>query len=109
MSENTTQLSKELQDLRREVRSGFDEVRKWRNEIDTSTMGIGHRGIWGYQQKIDHNRDKISENVHQINIVKDEVNKVKGQVQKHIGFALGVGSIGGAASAIIFNLIASAL
>jgi len=91
-------LREELELIRSEIKAGFEDISRWRTDVDTATMGLSKHGVWGYQQKIEYNKQKIS-------ALETRQSKLELTLQKHLGVALGVGAVGGGASAIIFNLI----
>lgn len=91
-------LREQLAEVQQEIRSGFQDIAKWRRDIDTATMGLATRGIWGYQQKIEYNKKKIT-------ALEKRQTKLELTFQKHLGIALGIGAVGGSTSAVIFNLI----
>lgn len=100
------QIKKQLIDLKIEVRGGFQEFRDWRTQVNIARSGQEQDGIWGYKQKIDYNRRRISEVETKL---EPRVARLEMQAARAMGFALGIGSVGGAASAIIFNLVLSVI
>lgn len=95
-----SQLKQDIENLRSDMKKGFQELKDWRSEAEVSMRGLPDRGIWGARQKIDYNREKIAENGKKIEKVEMKVNKV-------IWMAIGAGSVAGTAAAIIFSLLQS--
>ena len=105
ISEITTQIKQ----MRDEMKIEFDEQRRWRSNMDIATKGLDQEGIWGYKQKIEHNRRLLAEMSQEFIETKaqaqDRFQRLERKIERMVGFALGVGSIGGTTAAIIFNLL----
>jgi len=103
------ELKDQITKLTEKIDIEFESLRKWRSDIDVATMGKDSHGIWGYKQKIEYSNKVIKDIEREFKdcrLKSDErFESIEKKIERMIGFALGVGSIGGAASAIIFNLI----
>lgn len=106
MSEkNYESLKQEICDLKDEIRNGFEAIRSiqdWKQSADVGMKGNDEHGVWGYRQKIDYNRDKISETVKRLDGVEMKVNKI-------IWTAIGAATVAGTVAAIIFSLVQSVI
>lgn len=97
-----TKLKEDIESLRSEMKQGFQELKDWKSEAEVGMKGLPDRGVWGARQKIDHNRDKISDNL-------DKIIEVEAKVNKVIWMAIGGGSVAGTAAALIFSLFQSGI
>lgn len=91
-------LREELSEIRKEMQQGFSELRDWKQSADVGMKGDEAYGVWGYQQKINHNKDQINTHENRINSVELKVNKI-------LWTAAGAGAAAGTVGGVIFTVI----